>query len=82
MAGMTIIPAMQFDLDRISKEIQLQGLNRSILARKARVSIAWVNRILNGQGNPSARVVKRLATKLGLDMRDLAIEEPKRRKAS
>lgn len=80
MAGRSTIPAMQFDLSKISDEIQLQGINQVILARDSGVSVQWINKILNGKGKPSPRVLKKLARELGLTLQDLVVKEPKRKK--
>jgi len=78
---------MQFDLAKISEEIHFQGLNQVVLSQRTKISVSWINKVLRGEGVPSARVVKALAEAVGLDIRKLAkseepLEQPKRRRSA
>lgn len=65
---------MHFDLARIFHEMNIQGMTEPMLAQKAGVNVAYLNRIHRGIAkNPTPKMVKKLAKALKLDMRDLYI---------
>jgi len=72
---------MNFDLTKIFTEMEIQGLTEPMLAMKAGVNVAYVNRIRRGIAkNPTPKIIKRLADALKLDMRSLHVKtRPKAR---
>lgn len=50
----------------VEREMTLQGINMSDLARRAGVARPYLHRILNGEQQPSLEWAEKVATALGL----------------
>ncbi len=66
------VTATQIFRRNLAREIETRGLSQRDLAKKAKITVPYVNRLLTGKAtNPSVDLCERIAKVLGLKLHDM-----------